>query len=128
MLFADLPLAVILRESGESRNIQDAKRLDLRIREGDKGAGLRARRKISFRAGSVSDGLSIILLHLLMLPSLALQAYKIRRFGDCCCFADRPLAVILRESGESRNIQDAKRLDLRIREGDKGAGLRARRK
>ena len=39
MLFTDLPLAVILRESGESRNIQAAKRLDLRIREGDKGAG-----------------------------------------------------------------------------------------
>jgi hypothetical protein len=41
VLFADLLLAVILRESGESRNIQAAKRLDLRIREGDKGAGLR---------------------------------------------------------------------------------------
>jgi hypothetical protein len=45
-----------------------------------------------------------------------------------CCFADFPLAVILRESGESRNIQADKRLDLRISEGDKGAGLRARRK
>jgi hypothetical protein len=41
VLFADLPIAVILRESGESRNIQAAKRLDLRIPEGDKGAGLR---------------------------------------------------------------------------------------
>ena len=37
---------------------------------------------------------------------------KIRRFGECCCFADRPLAVILRESGESRNIEADKRLDL----------------
>ena len=50
---------------------------------------------------------------------------KIRRFGECCFFfADLPLVVILLESGESRNIQADKRLDLRIREDDKSAGLR----